>query len=210
MLQIHTTLLYFLITLFLLLVLIYIIFRVRFAQPVCNGINIRSSHKKANQNVNDEHLPLVEVRRQPVNCFGKFWNLLWKLKLQEEEYFLRDATRIRYGKENYVANDKFDDSNGISKHMSVKNTCCSICLDEFHVNEEIISLSCTHGFHESCVYDFTESRRRHRESILRCPLCTRKAQFTYLGDNTVSPFDSMACNYPYMDFRVAMGTTVGL
>ena len=210
MLQVCTILIYFLITLLVLLVLIYIIFRVRFVQPISNGTNIRRSHTKVNQNVNDEYLPLVEVRRRPVNCFGKFWNLLWKLKRQEEGFFLRDARRIKYGKENYFPNDKIYYNDGISKHMSVKNTCCSICLDEFHVNEEIISLSCAHGFHESCVYDFTESRRRHRESILRCPLCTKETQFTYLGDNTVLLADSVDRSYPYMNFSVAMGTTIGL
>lgn len=210
MLQIYTIIIYFLITLLVLFVLIYIIFRVRFVQPTCNGTTIRRSHTKVNQDVNDEYLPLFGVRRRPVNCFGKCWNLLWKPKHREEGFFLRDATRIKYGEESYAASNKFDDNNSISKQVPVKNICCSICLEEFHMNEEIISLSCSHGFHESCIYDFAKSKRRHRESILRCPLCTRKTQFTYLGDDTVLLVDSVARSYPYMNFSVAVRTTTGL
>ena len=46
------------------------------------------------------------------------------------------------------------------------NISCPICLEEFEDNEEIIVLSCSHGFHEQCLRQWLE-----RKADTCCPLC---------------------------------------
>lgn len=46
------------------------------------------------------------------------------------------------------------------------NSECSICLESFAESEEIVLLSCRHGYHDSCIYSWVANKN---ETI--CPLC---------------------------------------
>jgi hypothetical protein len=51
-------------------------------------------------------------------------------------------------------------------NLSKYNTCnCSICLEEFNLNNKIINLKCKHFFHYNCIYNWLS-----KEST-KCPTC---------------------------------------
>jgi len=42
---------------------------------------------------------------------------------------------------------------------------CSICTDEFKVNEQVVMLPCLHGFHDNCIYSWLDNLKT------TCPVC---------------------------------------
>jgi Ring finger domain len=58
---------------------------------------------------------------------------------------------------------------------------CSICIDNFKINEKIRALECCHSFHEICL---TEWISRHA-SVFPCPLCMALYPVPYSRDSTV-------------------------
>ena len=47
---------------------------------------------------------------------------------------------------------------------------CTICLDEYVVNEQISYLTCFHFFHSSCIKKWVKNSKK-------CPLCNIEVKF---------------------------------
>ena len=52
------------------------------------------------------------------------------------------------------------------KEFPLVNDACPICLEAFLDNEEMIVLSCSHGFHEHCLAEWIKQKL-----LAPCPLC---------------------------------------
>ena len=49
--------------------------------------------------------------------------------------------------------------------LEINDTLCSICMNKFIINDEVIELSCNHEFHEECIKIYL------KEYNCKCPLC---------------------------------------
>ena len=49
---------------------------------------------------------------------------------------------------------------------------CPICREDYDVGQKVVTLPCSHRFHGECL-------KRHHESSLTCPRCTRKLGWTF-------------------------------
>jgi len=67
---------------------------------------------------------------------------------------------------NLVKKVKFD-----SKCQSeFKQTDCSICLEEFKEEENLVMFACKHIFHKKCIEDWVKANIQHS---VKCPICNR-------------------------------------
>ena len=53
-------------------------------------------------------------------------------------------------------------------HGSNFHDTCSICLDQFQQNNELIKLSCQHVFHKQCIRQWVADK-----CVSKCPLCNK-------------------------------------
>ena len=80
----------------------------------------------------------------------------------ENSIFIPSAKRIGFNDSKGSAScicRKFNDSKSL-------NEDCPICLEPYKENEELIILTCKHGYHESCLYSWVKIRE-----VTVCPLC---------------------------------------
>lgn len=58
------------------------------------------------------------------------------------------------------------------------NSTCMICLEDFKLDCEVISLACRHGYHKHCLRDWVLDK-----DVARCPLCSHviKSQTILIG-----------------------------
>ena len=141
--------------------------------PLSSGIIIRKTEKE-NHLIADENSPLLsmgnEVERRC--CFGIF-----KLKLNVEPpckgLFLKKAKRVKYENSQLRIFHLLESTDSACNNETVINSSCSICLDDFTINEEIVCLFCSHGFHEDCIFDLAKSKHYNPDTCGRfnCPLC---------------------------------------
>ena len=108
-----------------------------------------------------------------------------KIKLNSKSsqgIFLRNSRRVKYQRSCTTGLYLLKLTGCTCADQTVKNCCCSICLDDFNINETIICLHCSHGYHENCIFDLASGTfNRQNTGIIYCPLCKRDTYFKYLG-----------------------------
>lgn len=125
-----------------------------------------------NQNINQSILDNISIIRQNVinqrniiqSPIDIIPNIRFSLFLDNFENFddLQDVKVTLSQNELNKLEIVILDKTNISKY----NTCnCSICLEEFCLNNKIINLKCNHFFHYNCIYNWLS-----KEST-KCPTC---------------------------------------
>jgi len=75
-------------------------------------------------------------------------------------WFFPCYNRCKQGIQNYQTNRDLS-------QIKIEGTKeCSICLEEYNTNDNIIILDCNHIFHRECI-----SKWFHNKDIKNCPLC---------------------------------------
>lgn len=65
----------------------------------------------------------------------------------------------------------------------VKSDCCSICINDFDVDERVCFLKCNHIFHKNCIMKWLLKKNT-------CPLCRCKLQLHENDDYTDTDIDT--------------------
>ena len=141
--------------------------------PLSSGIIIRKTRKE-NHLTADEDSPLLSKDNEEERscCFGIF-KLNWNVEPSCKGLFLKKAKRVKYENSQLRVFHLLKSTDSVCSNHTVINTSCSICLDDFIVNEEIVCLFCSHGFHEDCIFDLANSKHCNSDTSGRfnCPLC---------------------------------------
>ena len=156
------------ISLLLLFALIYIALGGRLRTillPLCYGIIIRK--KYINEDLRGKNLSQREQQRENTRT----------TKVRKCGFYLKNTKRILY----QVNNNEIKKGILKKKTQLTKNSSCSICLEDFCSNEEILRLGCSHGYHENCIFDLVKSRLSNEETF-ECPLCKRSIRFKDFGN----------------------------
>ena len=153
--------------LLLLFALIYIALggRLRTILPSCYGIII--PQKDIIDDLRNKNLSQLQQQRKKTRT----------TKVKNVGFYLKNTKRILYR----VNNDEIKMGILKKKTQLAKNSSCSICLEDFGNDEEILLLGCSHGYHEICIFDLVKSRSSNEETF-ECPLCKRSIQFKDLGN----------------------------
>ena len=180
--------------------LIYIVIseKIQAIQPLCCGIIIYSHGFGAEAEFVDETKPLItkntELENNKTGYLKKYLKILWKSKKKQSNnyVYLKNCKRIVYKSASSTSTQALASIYVISNNEKSKNVSCSICLEDFQNNEEIICLVCSHGFHEHCIFSLARSISPCYKK-LNCPLCKKEIQFRDLADKQFQLF-SYNCN----------------
>ena len=163
------------VTILILFALYYLYCKTRNAFRKARGVIIWKSYKENEDFTLNENscLTYKDKNKKEFGCCGVL-HFQEKLEFHSNRLFLKSAARVLF---------TLELTHFIDKNETVKNSCCSICLDEFNVNEEIICLSCSHGFHESCIFDLAKIRNYNSTlyGSCNCPLCNVTIHFKDLS-----------------------------
>lgn len=129
-----------------------------------------------------ECVPVLRRDKNNENL-GCFEALKIKLKSESSQgIFLRNSRRLKYQQSRTFGLYLLKLTGCTCTDRTVKNSCCSICLEDFNTNETIICLHCSHGYHENCIFDLARGTfNRHNTGIIYCPLCKGDTYCKYLG-----------------------------
>ena len=149
--------------------------------PSCFGTTIY----RQKDSLKEECAPALRRDENNKNL-GCFQALKIKLKSESSQgIFLRNSRRVKYQQSRPFGLYLLKLTGCTCTDRIVKNSCCSICLDDFNINEAIICLHCSHGYHENCIFDLARGTfntfNRHNTGIIHCSLCKRDTYFKYLG-----------------------------
>ncbi|XP_060765592.1 RING finger protein 122 [Neoarius graeffei] len=53
-----------------------------------------------------------------------------------------------------------------TKNMNIHGQTCTVCLEDFRIKDELVTLPCQHGFHERCLLKWLEV-------CCICPVCNK-------------------------------------
>ena len=162
------------VALFIFIVLVLIISETfRRIHLLSSGVIIRKT-EKGNNLIADENSPLLSVNNEEERrySFGIF-KLQWNSEPPCKGLLLKKAKRVKYENSQFRIFHLLESTDSACKNQTVINSSCSICLDDFIVNEEIVCLCCLHGFHEDCIYDLAKSKHCNPDTSAKfnCPLC---------------------------------------
>jgi len=80
-----------------------------------------------------------------------------------------EDTRINRKKAKILTNKKLNTTTATTTPATATLTSCSICLEKFITNDEIVILnaSCSHVFHKDCLVEWARQKSKNTE----CPMC---------------------------------------
>ena len=84
--------------------------------------------------------------------------------IYENEFILNNIEETKIT----LSDIEFDKLNK-RKYNCKYNTTCTICFDDFKLNEEIIQLECNHNYHIECIKEWLCNNSN------KCPLCKKDA-----------------------------------
>ena len=162
-------------TILILFALYYLYCKTRNAFQKARGVIIWKPQKESEDFILNENSLLIykEKNEEEFGCCGVFC-FQEKIEFRSNGLFLKSAARVLFTSE---------PTHLMDNNETVKNSCCSICLDDFNVNEDIICLSCSHGFHESCIFELVKIRNYNSTlyESCNCPLCNVSIYFKDLS-----------------------------
>ena len=102
---------------------------------------------------------MQESRNTKVAKTGRFLKILSHGMDKLIVFFVVPAQRIPYQNDSDVLDmNTLDNKYDTLKDKLVKNSSCSICLENFNSVEEIIHCNCSHGYHECCsIFDLSKN-----------------------------------------------------
>lgn len=163
------------VTIIILIALYYLYCKTRNAFQKARGVIIWKTQKENKDFILNKNSRLIykERNKEEFGCCGVFY-FQEKLQFRCNGLFLKSAARVLF---------TLEPTHIMDNNESVKNSCCPICLDDFKVNEEIICLSCSHGFHESCIFDLAKIKNYNSTlyGSCNCPLCNASIHFKDLS-----------------------------
>ena len=189
---------------FLLLMIIVLIYftltdRLNRFLPLCCGIVIQRNVKEEHKDFRRSNPSIMqESQNTKVAKTGRFFKILWNRIDDRNGLFVKQAQRLPYHSHSDIVDmNALDNRHDILKDKLVKNSSCSICLENFNSDEEIIRLNCSHGYHGCCIFDLAKNMDSSEE-IFHCPLCKSHVQFRGLGNNDKNQVKRVnALNYTY-------------
>jgi len=159
---------------FLLITVLYIRYRMQRNQQLEEEERLRQLHPE----VNSTDLALLQAlfRTPQQGLSPDVINSLYCFKYSEEvsnKMKSGDSTDLinisidPAGQDGHAAPTSTGDLESQSTTDSgVPSTCCSICLAEYALNDDLMRLPCRHAYHKTCVSEWLQ---RHTQ----CPLCKR-------------------------------------
>lgn len=191
----------FCVLLLMIIVLIYFILtdRINRFLPLCCGIVIQKSVKEERKDFRGSNTSFMQHSQSTkVARARKFFKILWNRIDSPNGLFVKGAQRIPYqGYSDVIDTNTLDNRCNILKDKLVKNSSCSICLENFSSDEEIIRLNCSHGYHECCIFNLVKNIDSPEE-VFDCSLCKRHVQFSDLGNNNKKQIKRInVLNYTY-------------
>ena len=194
----------------MIIVLIYFILtdRINRFLPLCCGIVIQKNVREGRKDFGGRNPSLMQdSQNTKVAKAGRFFKILWNRIDNTNGLFVKQAQRILYQSYSDVVDmNTLDNRYDVLKDKLVKNSSCSICLENFSSDEEIIRLNCSHGYHECCVFDLAKNMDSSEE-IFDCPLCKRHVQFRDLGNNYENQVKRV--NVPIYTYYGSIGNPFG-
>jgi hypothetical protein len=64
--------------------------------------------------------------------------------------------------------------NSLNEDLKNDNKECSICLVDFHRNDDISITNCNHIFHNTCITEWGKYKISSEETKTECPMCRTK------------------------------------
>lgn len=157
---------------FLLITVLYIRYRMQRNQQLEEEERLRGLHPE----VNSTDLALLQAlfRTPQLGLSQDVINSLYFFKYSEET-----ASKLKSGENTEIINISIDRvgpddctvptatgdlESQTTTDTSVPSTCCSICLAEYALEDDLMRLPCRHAYHKTCVSEWLQ---RHTQ----CPLC---------------------------------------
>ncbi|ORX86993.1 hypothetical protein BCR32DRAFT_264607 [Anaeromyces robustus] len=83
-------------------------------------------------------------------------------------------------------------------HTTTNNVTCSICFEDFHINEKVIMLECSHIFHRPCISDWLKLKKD-------CPICRRDVILNHNNKNKdkLSRSSSTSTNHSHLHRHIS-------
>ncbi|CAG7719779.1 unnamed protein product [Allacma fusca] len=106
-----------------------------------------------------------------VLCFRLAWYfsvICWTRLTALRDDFRRFARERRRSRRNKLFAAALKEVSPQKWNSNQLSESCAICVEEFHTDDELRILNCSHGFHISCIDEWLINGRRD------CPVCKRK------------------------------------
>ena len=121
---------------------------------------------------------MQESRKTKVVKTGRFLKILSHGMDNLNVFFVVQAQRILYqNHSDLIHMNTLDNRYDTLKDKLVKNSSCSICLENFNSDEEIIRFNCSHDYHQCCcIFDLAKKHGQLWRDIY-CSLWKRHALY---------------------------------